>query len=126
MPGATVSREISVHTLELVPNTTDQIFVVTSSAQAYIMTTQGQLVRRFSSGKQTGAGGDFTCATMSPQGETTNLMGIVIFNCLGFFSLKLIFCFSPSFQVNGPIVSARMGLCTSLMRGVVNWRQFYR
>jgi hypothetical protein len=58
-----------VHTLELVPNTTDQIFVCTNSAQAFIMTTQGQLIKRFSSGKQTGSGGDFNCATLSPQGS---------------------------------------------------------
>jgi hypothetical protein len=69
VPGAPVSREISVHTLELVPNTTDQIFVCTNSAQAFIMTTQGQLIKRFSSGKQTGSGGDFNCATLSPQGS---------------------------------------------------------
>ena len=76
MPGVPVSREISVHTLDLVPNTSDQVFVVTSSAQAYIMTTQGQMIRRFSSGKQTGAGGDFTCATLSPQGKFN-------FTCIG-------------------------------------------
>lgn len=68
VPGASVPREISVHTLELVPNTTDQVFVCTNSAQAYITTLQGQVLKRFSSGKQTGAGGDFNCATLSPQG----------------------------------------------------------
>jgi len=43
--------------------------VCTNSPQCYIMTVQGQLVRRFASGKKEGSGGDFNCATVSPQGE---------------------------------------------------------
>jgi hypothetical protein len=68
LPGVAVTHEIAVHTLELVPNTSDQVLICTNSPHAYIMTVQGQPVRRFSSGKQPGAGGDFNCATMSPQG----------------------------------------------------------
>ena len=67
VPGVPVTRETPIHTLQLVPGTTDQVFVGTNSAVAYIMTTQGQLVRRMASGKQTG--GDFICATLSPQGK---------------------------------------------------------
>lgn len=40
----------------------------TNSPQCFILTLQGQLVRRFTSGKKEGTGGDFNCATMSPQG----------------------------------------------------------
>ena len=66
VPGVPVTRETAVHTLQLVPNSSDLVFVCTGSAQAFIVTTQGQVVKRFASGKQTG--GDFTCATISPQG----------------------------------------------------------
>ena len=40
----------------------------TNSPQCFILTLQGQLVRRFASGKKEGSGGDFNCATVSPQG----------------------------------------------------------
>lgn len=40
MPGVPVTRELSVHTIELMPNSTDQIFVCTNSPHAYIMTVQ--------------------------------------------------------------------------------------
>lgn len=88
LPGVPVTRELSVHTIELVPNSPDQIFVCTNSPQCYIMTVQGQLVRRFSSGKKEGQGGDFNCATMSPQGKKISFF-FVLFNFV-FFSLA--FC----------------------------------
>jgi WD40 repeat-containing protein SMU1 len=68
IPGVPITREVPVHTIELLPGTTDQIFVCTNTTQAYIMTLKGQTVRRFSSGKKAGEGGDFSCATISPQG----------------------------------------------------------
>jgi hypothetical protein len=74
LPGVAVTHEIAVHTLELVPNTSDQVLICTNSPHAYIMTVQGQPVRRFSSGKQLGAGGDFNCATMSPQGTQSVML----------------------------------------------------
>jgi hypothetical protein len=48
------------------PNNPDQIMVCTKSSQAFLMTAQGQVIRSYSSGKA--AGGDFICATISPQG----------------------------------------------------------
>lgn len=71
--GVSVTREIAVHTIQLVPNTPDLVFVCTNSPQAFIMTTHGQVVRSFSSGKQ--CGGDFVCATISPQGKWLYCVG---------------------------------------------------
>jgi WD40 repeat-containing protein SMU1 len=71
--GGTARKETTVHTLQLMPNNPEQIFVATKSPQAYIMTLHGQVVRSFSSGKTTG--GDFTCATVSPQGKWLYCMG---------------------------------------------------
>lgn len=56
----------SVHTVQLLPTNPDHVLVCTKTYQAYLMTLQGKLIKTFSSGKQTG--GDFTCATVSPQG----------------------------------------------------------
>jgi WD40 repeat-containing protein SMU1 len=71
--GSVVTRELAVHTIQLMPNSTDQVFICTSSSQAFIMTIQGQLVKKFWSGKQ--SGGDFTCATVSPQGKWVYCVG---------------------------------------------------
>jgi WD40 repeat-containing protein SMU1 len=64
LPGL---REITVHTIILMPNNSEHVFICTKSSQAYLMTAHGQLLRTYSSGKQTG--GDFVCATVSPQGN---------------------------------------------------------
>ena len=130
VPGVPVTRELSVHTIELMPNSQvyilipllvhvhffrparysvslpdcayfvhlksffciptfqqDQIFVCTNSPQCFILTLQGQLVRRFASGKKEGSGGDFNCATVSPQGMLLFFLGIF------FFSIFLLFMF---------------------------------
>jgi WD40 repeat-containing protein SMU1 len=68
-----VTRELAVHTMQLMPNSTDQVFISTASSQAFIMTIQGQIVKKFWSGKQ--SGGDFTCATVSPQGKWVYCVG---------------------------------------------------
>lgn len=71
--GGLAIKDTTVHTLQLMPNNAEQIFVAMKSPQAYIMTLHGQMVRSFSSGKLTG--GDFTCATVSPQGKWLYCMG---------------------------------------------------
>lgn len=68
--AGSVITDSSVHTLLLVPNTPatqDQIIVCTRHYQAYLITTQGRVIRTFSSGKQTG--GSFTCAALSYNGK---------------------------------------------------------
>jgi len=73
IPGAVI-RETTVHTVQLVPNSPDHhVFVCTKSPQAFLMTSQGQMVRTFSSGKS--IGGDFLCATISPQGKWAYCVG---------------------------------------------------
>lgn len=74
-----VSRDLAVHTLRLMPNNPDHLLVCMKGPQAFIMTIQGQVVRSFSSGKLTG--GDFVCATTSPQGMP-NLSQNRSSNCL--------------------------------------------
>lgn len=64
--SGTTGKEISIHTIQMMPNNLDHILVVAKSPHVFIITTQGQLVKTFSSGKQ--SGGDFLCATVSPQG----------------------------------------------------------
>ena len=44
----------------------EYLIVVTNSYQAHMITIQGKVIKTFSSGKMTG--GDFVCATLSPQG----------------------------------------------------------
>ena len=66
-----VSRDIAVHTLRIMPNNSDHLLVCMKCPQALIMTVQGQVVKSFSSGKQ--SGGDFLCATTSPQGIKNSL-----------------------------------------------------
>jgi WD40 repeat-containing protein SMU1 len=68
---AAVSRDLAVHTMKLMPNNPDHLLVCMKGPQAFIMTVQGQVVRSFSSGKLTG--GDFVCATTSPQGVSLSL-----------------------------------------------------
>jgi WD40 repeat-containing protein SMU1 len=72
IPGSAL-KETTIHTILLMPNNPDQIFVCPKASQAYLMTPQGQVVRTFSSGKQTG--GDFLCATVSPQGKWIYCVG---------------------------------------------------
>ncbi len=67
LAAGSVDREATVHTLQLLPSNPDHLLVGVKSSQAFVMTVQGQLLRSFSSGKQTG--GDFLCATLSPQGN---------------------------------------------------------
>jgi hypothetical protein len=50
IPGS-VMKETCIHTVILMPNNADQIFVCLKSSQAYLMTIQGQVVRTFSSGE---------------------------------------------------------------------------
>ena len=73
MAAAPGMSEVAVHTLQAVPNNPDQIFVCTRSSSAYILTLQGHIVKTFSSGKRTG--GDFLCATISPQGRLVSAVG---------------------------------------------------
>jgi len=50
VPGSTVKREHPIHTIQLVPNTNDQLFICTNSGYAYITTISGQLVKVFTAG----------------------------------------------------------------------------
>ena len=68
----TVSRDLPVHTMRLMPNNPDLLLVCVKGPQAFLMTSQGQVVRSFSSGKL--VGGDFVCATTSPQGKVTRAL----------------------------------------------------
>lgn len=70
-----IVRETTVHTIQLVPHTPDHLFVVTKSANAYIMTQSGEVLKTFAGGKPTGQGGDFLCATLSPQGRWAYCLG---------------------------------------------------
>jgi len=72
MPGTT-TRDATLHTIQLLPNNPDNMIVCSKSPNAFLMTTQGQLIRTFSSGKT--SGGDFLCATLSPQGKWLYCMG---------------------------------------------------
>lgn len=72
IPGAVV-KETTIHTLQLMPNNPDCIFVCSKSCQAFIITIHGQVLKSFSSGKQTG--GDFVCATVSAQGKYLYCVG---------------------------------------------------
>ena len=84
VPGSVI-REFTIHTIMLMPNNPDQVFVCNKSSNAYIMTIQGQIIKTFSSGKV--SGGDFVCATVSPQGKWIYCVGedsiLYIFDVLG-------------------------------------------
>lgn len=67
------SSDLAVHTLQLMPNNLDHIMVVAKCPYVFIISTQGQLIKSFSSGKMTG--GDFLCATVSPQGKWIYCIG---------------------------------------------------
>jgi len=69
LSAGSLSREATVHTLQLLPSNPEHVLVCIRSSQAFVMTVQGQAVRCYSSGKT--AGGDFLCATVSPQGDGT-------------------------------------------------------
>eukprot|EP00602_Paraphysomonas_sp_CaronLab_P007893 CAMPEP_0185035328 /NCGR_PEP_ID=MMETSP1103-20130426/26523_1 /TAXON_ID=36769 /ORGANISM="Paraphysomonas bandaiensis, Strain Caron Lab Isolate" /LENGTH=495 /DNA_ID=CAMNT_0027572357 /DNA_START=80 /DNA_END=1570 /DNA_ORIENTATION=+ len=73
LSAGSLAREIAVHTIQLMPTNPDHILVCVKGPQAFVMTTQGQVVKTFSSGKA--SGGDFTCATTSPQGKWVYCMG---------------------------------------------------
>jgi WD40 repeat-containing protein SMU1 len=76
---------VPVHTIQLVPNNPEHMFVCLKGAQAFIMTIQGQLIKSFSSGKA--SGGEFTCGTISPHGRfihvTKNGTCIIFFFYIG-------------------------------------------
>lgn len=61
------NAETAIHTLLPMPGQPNQFLAVNRTSTAHIVTLQGQVLRSFSSGKQTG--GDFTCAAVSPQGR---------------------------------------------------------
>jgi WD40 repeat-containing protein SMU1 len=69
----------------LMPNNPDHVFVCNKSPNAYIMTIQGQIIKTYSSGKL--SGGDFVCATVSPQGKWIYCVGedsiLYVFDVLG-------------------------------------------
>ena len=68
-PGLSASvscRDIAVQSLHAMPNNPDHFLVCVKSPQAFVMTAQGQVIKTLSSGKV--SGGDFVCATVSPQG----------------------------------------------------------
>lgn len=110
LPGA-VAREHTIHTIQLMPNNPDQIFVCTKSSQAYLMTIHGQVIRTFSSGKQTGA--DFVCATVSPQGK--------FFYCVGEDGILYAFDVAAGLLENVMQVSDRevIGIAHHPLRSVV-------
>ena len=67
------SKDLTIHTLQLMPNNLDHILVVAKCPHVFIISSQGQLIKSFSSGKETG--GDFLCATVSPQGRWIYCVG---------------------------------------------------
>eukprot|EP01038_Epipyxis_sp_PR26KG_P011992 gene11992-16055_t len=71
--GVPVSKETAVVSILQINSAQDQIIAVTRNCQAYLMTINGQIIRSFSSGKQ--VGGDFQCATLSPQGRWLYCVG---------------------------------------------------
>ena len=71
-PGYEVGRvlkELTIHTMQIVPTAPEHVFVCTKSSQAFILTIQGgHCIQSFSSGNTDGVG-DFVCATISPQAK---------------------------------------------------------
>jgi len=65
--------ETSIHTVLQIPNANEHFLVCNRSATAYMVTLQGQVVKSFSSGKT--QGGDFVCASVSPQGKWIYCVG---------------------------------------------------
>ena len=92
VPGSFVASDRSIHTLQLMPNTPDHLFVVPRGSCAYVVTPAGDTLRELCDGgamgtgtgtgtgiggeggerkrgRQDAAGRDFLCATISPQGK---------------------------------------------------------
>lgn len=64
---ATLAAETPINQIFLMPRNHEQIIVVPRSDTIYIMNTQGQVIRSFTSGKK--EQGEFICSTVSPKGE---------------------------------------------------------
>lgn len=66
-----ILMDVAVINIFLLPHnvatSTEMLIVCTKFHQAYLLTVEGKFVRSFSSGKP--SGGNFTCATVSPQGK---------------------------------------------------------
>lgn len=72
-PPQTEGSEAAVSWIAAVPSKADQLVVCNRSSNVYIMTTQGQVVKMFASGKRTG--GNFIAAWMSSRGEWIYCLG---------------------------------------------------
>ena len=74
VPGSVIgiaAKDLSVHTLQTMPDNPDHILVVTRSPYVFIISMQGKLMRSFSNGDKT----DFLCATVSPKGKWIYCVG---------------------------------------------------
>jgi len=70
--GASI-LEKSLTGIMMLPNDTDHFIVCSKGPQAFLMSSQGLLLRIYSSGKT--SGGDFVCFTVSPQGKWLYCVG---------------------------------------------------
>eukprot|EP00743_Colponemidia_sp_Colp-15_P006630 GILK01007147.1.p1 GENE.GILK01007147.1~~GILK01007147.1.p1 ORF type:complete len:533 (+),score=98.95 GILK01007147.1:39-1601(+) len=66
-PQPNVTGEIAVHTVLLLPKSTDQFIVANRSSNLLIINSNGHIVRTFTSGKRDG--GDIVACTVSGRGE---------------------------------------------------------
>eukprot|EP01025_Chloroclados_australasicus_P007511 TRINITY_DN12428_c1_g1_i1.p1 TRINITY_DN12428_c1_g1~~TRINITY_DN12428_c1_g1_i1.p1 ORF type:complete len:545 (-),score=56.42 TRINITY_DN12428_c1_g1_i1:164-1696(-) len=72
-PQTSAGSEMSVNNVHLVPQNSDQIVVCNRSPTLFVMTTSGQIVKTFQSGKR--EGGDFVACCISPRGEFIYCLG---------------------------------------------------
>jgi len=66
-PQSNAVADIPVNCVIPLPRVQDQLVICNRSATVHIATLQGQIIKSFSSGKQTG--GDFVACSVSPQGH---------------------------------------------------------
>lgn len=63
-----IFKDLTVNTLHILPSNPDLMVVTVKGHYAFLVhATGGQLIRTFSTGNE--KGGDFLCATLSPQGK---------------------------------------------------------
>ena len=67
------TKDLRVHTLQLMPNNPDHVMIVVKSSHVFIVSIQGKLIRSFYGGRH--MGGEFLCATVSPRGKWIYCIG---------------------------------------------------